>query len=344
MTLLLRPNPASGVPVYRQLVEQVRLGLETGALQPGDVLPDVLPLAEALVVHPNAVARAYREMEGQQLVTRSSGVLRATAPPAFAGTDLVSALTAENRRLTARIAADAVDRAAHARELDTARDVQHRLLPHAFVAIGGVDYAGASRAALAVGGDYYDFIPRPGHRLAIALGDVCGKGIPAALLMASLRAYLHSELARPDAKPAAVVSTLNQRLYESAPANRFATFFFAQYDTATRELEYVNAGHNAPILIGRHREVRLDTSSLALGLMPATIYSSHRVTLEAGDRLVAFTDGISDATTGSGEEWGEARLMAAIDAHRGSSASALVDGVFAAVDETRHRNRRAEAW
>jgi sigma-B regulation protein RsbU (phosphoserine phosphatase) len=250
--------------------------------------------------------------------------------------DLVSTLTAENERLSAQVSADAAARVRQARELDTARDVQQRLLPQSCPAIEGVDYAGCSRAALAVGGDYYDFVPLPNHQLALALGDVCGKGVPAALLMATLRAYLHSELARPDANPGAIVTTLNRRLHESAPSNRFATFFYGHYDTAARELIYVNAGHHAPIVIrGRgdaRRVIRLDASNLALGWMPAFVFATQQVTLESGDLLVAFSDGISEAMAANGDEWGESLLLDTIDTRGTQSASVLVDHVFAAID------------
>ncbi len=340
-TLLVRPNTSSGTPVYIQLMDQVKRGLLTGALRPGDALPEVLPLAEALVVHPNAVVRAYRELEELSLVAHSAGALRASSfglapPPEGCAGELLTVLAAENRRLSARVASDAVDRAARLREIDSARDVQQRLLPQSFPPIDGLDYAGVSRAALGVGGDCYDFIPLPNQRLAIAVGDVCGKGLPAALLMAALRAYIHAATAQRRSGPCELMTAINRLIFESLPTNRFATLFYGLYDTTTRTLEYVNAGHNAPIVLrpqhGTWQRRRLDSSGLAIGLMPGTQYESRRLVLESGDLLVAFTDGISEAMNADGDEWGEEHLIALLEVSHLSSAREIADAVLAGAD------------
>jgi sigma-B regulation protein RsbU (phosphoserine phosphatase) len=339
-TPLVRPNSSSGTPVYIQLMDQVKHGLETGALRPGDPLPDVLPLAEALVVHPNAVVRAYRELEALRFVARSAGVLRAASSgpaPRLAtlARRLLPELAAEN--LGAQIALDAADRAARVREIDAARDVQQRLLPQSLPPIDGLDYAGASRQALGVGGDYYDFLQLPSHCLAIAVGDVCGKGVPAALLMAALRAYLHGAMPQCQGAPRELVTAINRLVYDSMPDNRFATFFYGLYDRATRTLEYVNAGHNAPILLrplnGAWQRHRLDATGMAIGLMPDTKYESRRLTLETGDVLVAYTDGVSEAMNANGDEWGDDRLVALLEAGRWRSAREVADTVWAGADE-----------
>jgi sigma-B regulation protein RsbU (phosphoserine phosphatase) len=200
--------------------------------------------------------------------------------------------------------------------------------------VEGLDYAGVSRAALGVGGDYYDFVPLPDHRIAIALGDVCGKGVPAAILMAALRGYLHGATVERQHQPRELVSALNRHLHASVPASRFATLFYGVYDVLTRTLDYVTAGHHPPVLIrrgadggGRHR---LDTGGPALGMMPDASYASARVVMQPGDLLVAFTDGITEAANAAEEEWGEARLIDELDASGPATASAIANRVLAA--------------
>jgi sigma-B regulation protein RsbU (phosphoserine phosphatase) len=345
MTMFLRPNPSSGVPVYRQLMEQMKDALETGALRPGDPLPGIRPLAEEPVINPNAVAKAYRELEQDRVITLRQGAATGlavthefaersrTALPRRSTGELVL----ENSRLAAQIAAEVADRVERNRELDSAREVQQRLFPQAYPPIAGLDYAGACRPALGVGGDYYDFIRLSDTELGIAIGDVSGKGISAALLMATLRAYLHGQTTPRVSDLADMMVSLNRLVYESSSANRYATFFYAQYDSSTRRLEYVNAGHNPPLIFrtrsDRHDVLRLDVGGPVIGLMPACSYVQQSVTLEEGDVLVLFTDGISEAMNAAGEEWGDERLTQVIGAHRALPARQLIDRIMRTSDD-----------
>jgi sigma-B regulation protein RsbU (phosphoserine phosphatase) len=343
--MFLRPNPWSGVPIYLQLMDQVKNGLETGALRPGDPLPGVRPLAVELVINPNSVARAYRELERDRVITRRDGASAGlaltyelversrNAVPRRSARELVL----ENGRLTAQIAAEVANRVERDRELDRAREVQQRLFPQAYPPIAGLDYAGACRPALGVGGDYYDFIRLSDTELGIAISDVSGKGMSAALLMATLRAYLRGQTRHRVADLADVMVTLNRLVLESSSANRYATFFYAQYDASTRSLEYVNAGHNPPLIFGirgdRHDILRLATGGPVIGLMPDCSYVQQRVTLEEGDVLVLFTDGISEAMNAAGEEWGEERLTQVVGANRALPARELIEQIMRASDE-----------
>ena len=246
-------------------------------------------------------------------------------------------LALENGRLTAAVAAEVAARAKQARDIEIARDVQQRLLPQEFPPISGLDYAGTCRAALGVGGDYYDFIPLSGTLLGIAIGDVSGKGIPAALLMASLRAYLRgAQTIHHQADLTEVMRNLNMLVYESSAANRYATFFYGELDLTTRVLTYVNAGHNPPMLFRRGaidaQVDRLDTGGPVIGLIEDCTYQQGTVTLTAGDVLVAYTDGISEAMNGANEEWGEDRMMAAVEPKRSASAATLIDVLMNAAD------------
>jgi phosphoserine phosphatase RsbU/P len=236
-------------------------------------------------------------------------------------------------------AADVATREQHLRELRIARDVQERLFPQHHPVIPGLEYAGACRSALEVGGDYYDFFPVSEADFGVAIGDVSGKGIAAALLMATLRAYLRGHTAGRDCDIPSLMAHLNQFVFESSDANRYATFFYAQYNTSTRMLSYTNGGHNPPLLFraappARSVDpVRLQTGGAVIGLLPDCAYQQDQIRFGAGDLLVAFTDGITEATNAAGDEWGEERLIGAIRALRSDSAEALITRVMAAVDE-----------
>jgi sigma-B regulation protein RsbU (phosphoserine phosphatase) len=246
-------------------------------------------------------------------------------------------LALENGRLTAAVAAEVAARAKQARDIEIARDVQQRLLPQEFPPIQGLDYAGTCRAALGVGGDYYDFIPLSKTQLGVAIGDVSGKGIPAALLMASLRAYLRgAQTIHHQADLTEVMRNLNTLVYESSAANRYATFFYGELDVPSRVLTYVNAGHNPPMLFRRTANgadvARLDTGGPVIGLIEDCVYQQGSVALTEGDVLVAYTDGISEAMNAVNEEWGEDRMMAAVGPQRAASAATLIDVLMNAAD------------
>ena len=246
-------------------------------------------------------------------------------------------LALENGRLTSAVAAAVAARAKQTRDIEIARAVQQRLFPQEYPAMPGLDYAGACRAALGVGGDYYDFILLSPTQLGIAIGDVSGKGVPAALLMATLRAYLRgAQTIHHQADLTEVMRNLNKLVFESSDANRYATFFYGELDLTSRTLTYVNAGHNPPMLF-RHADgggeaLRLDVGGPVVGLMEECSYRQASVTLGAGDLLVAYTDGISEAMNAADEEWGEDRLMDAVRPNRAEAARTLIDRLMVSAD------------
>jgi len=313
MATILRPNPSSGVPVYVQLMEQLKDAVQSGALRPGESLPGIHPLAQELVIHPNTVARAYHELASQGFINVSdaSGPSVAFMPDSVESAEPVLERRGAQAGFVERL------RIERDREMEGAREVQQRLFPQDCPHIPGFDYSGRSRAASGVGGDYYDFIRLSDTQLGIAIGDVSGKGMPAALLMATLRAYLRGQTMGRVDDLGAVMALLNKLVYESSAANRFASCFYGQYDSATRVLEYVNAGHNPPFIVrtrnGQREIVRLDATGSVVGMMPGCAYFQRSITLEPGDVLIAFTDGISEAMNGRDEEFGEERLSAAIE-------------------------------
>jgi sigma-B regulation protein RsbU (phosphoserine phosphatase) len=305
--LQLTTNPATGIPLYRQLIAGVKQAVEAGALRPGDRLPAIGPLAEALLLSPNVVTRAYRELQGEGVIDE---------------TGTATALAIMRRRPET--------------ELEAAARVQQGLLPQGCPAVPGLDYAGACRPARTVGGDYYDFIP-VADGLAVAIGDVAGKGVPAALLMATLRAYLRGEASRSATSPARLVTALNRAVCESFTPDRFATFFYAHYDAPTRRLRFVNAGHNPPLLFRAARNavdlVRLADGGPVLGFAPSCRYREGEVALDRNDVIVAFTDGISEAVNRSGDEWGEEALIDVVASGTASSGRELIDRIMRGADE-----------
>jgi sigma-B regulation protein RsbU (phosphoserine phosphatase) len=220
-------------------------------------------------------------------------------------------LALENSRLTTAVAAEVAQRERSNREMEIAREVQERLFPQSPKMIG-LDCAGHCRPALGVGGDYYDWLALPGGGLGIAIGDVSGKGVPAALLMASLQASLRSQAIAAPKDLAALMSNLNQLIFDATPSNRYATFFYAQYEPATRRLEYVNAGHNPPMLFRRDELIRLDQGGPVVGLFRPAQYVQAGIQLQPGDVLVLYTDGVSEAMNPAEEEWEEEQLAESV--------------------------------
>lgn len=248
-----------------------------------------------------------------------------------------TALALENSRLTKTVANEIAQREKLNREIEIAREVQERLFPQRLPAITGIDYYGACRPALGVGGDYYDFLALPNGDLGIAIGDVSGKGIAAALLMASLQASLRGQALVGQGDLAQLMANVNQLVFDATPVNRYATFFYGQFHHNTRVFRYVNAGHNPPIVLRRTGDntihvIRLETGGPVVGLFPKAPYQEGALSMEPGDIFVGFTDGISEAMNNEDEEWGEERLIPAIAAHSSEQAADIIPHLMAEAD------------
>jgi serine phosphatase RsbU (regulator of sigma subunit) len=217
------------------------------------------------------------------------------------------------------------------REIRIATQVQERLLPQKVPELATLECAGICRPVRSVGGDYYDFLPVAAGRVGIAIGDVSGKGLSAALLMATLQATLRSFASVRGNDARQILADTNRQMCALTEASRFVTLFWGIYDDGRRELSYVNAGHNYPMLFrsgsGDDPE-RLESGGTVLGLFPQAAWKERAVTLAAGDLLVLFTDGIPEAVDAHGEEFGEARLEAVIRENRGLPARALCDRIL----------------
>ncbi len=230
-------------------------------------------------------------------------------------------------------------------ELGMARDIQARLLPEAMPKLPGYDICGRSVPAKEIGGDYFDFIALPGDRLAFCIGDVSGKGLPAALLMANLQAAVRGQTPR-GRGCAENLRQVNALLFHNTAPEKFASLFYGILDGQAHRLCFGNAGHNPPLLASADGRVRrLGDGGLLLGCLEESCFDEETVALEPGDLLLAFSDGISEALDEEDREFGEPRLDEWLRAAAGRAAAAgaepmaagLVDGILAEV--RRHAGR-----
>jgi sigma-B regulation protein RsbU (phosphoserine phosphatase) len=245
-----------------------------------------------------------------------------------------TALAREVARLTTAIGRETAQRERLNREMEIAREVQEHLFPQRLPSVAGLDYCGQCRPAREVGGDYYDFLELSEGRLGFAIGDVSGKGMGAALMMASLEASLRA-LASVVDDPAELMGRVNSLVCQASAANCYVTLFYAQYDPANRRLSYVNAGHNPPIVLrncaGSYQVLRLETGGPVLGFLPVR-YQRGIFSHEVGDVVVLFTDGVSESMNARSEEWGEDRLIEFAKMSSGSPASEAVRRILAAAE------------
>jgi serine phosphatase RsbU (regulator of sigma subunit) len=238
----------------------------------------------------------------------------------------------QNLRLASTIAERLEAERRVERELEIAREVQANLLPHHRPAIPSLDYAGKCIQARQVGGDYYDYLYLGPGRLGLVLADISGKGIGAALLMASLQASLRGEYSRaPDDLPH-VLHSLNRSFFDSTAPNLYATLFFATYDEPSRRRCYANCGHVPPIVVAGNGAIeRLLPTGPVIGLFEEWSCTTGEITLHPGDTLVIFSDGVVEAFNAAGEEFGEERLTELLRVQAGRSAALLIDDVVSAV-------------
>ena len=216
------------------------------------------------------------------------------------------------------------------REQEDAQAIQRGLLPEV-PALSGCDIAASWQPASAFGGDYYDIIRIDHTRVAIAVADVCGKGLPAALLMANLQAWTRASVAI-DPSPREVAARLNRELTRHAGPRRFVTCFYALFDTASGSLDFTNAGHPAAAVVAPDGSItRLSAGGMVLGAFEEATFEQGHAMLDRGARLLVFTDGITEAMRAVDEEFGDARLEAALRARKADSSPIVAEAILAEV-------------
>ncbi|HTV59731.1 MAG TPA: SpoIIE family protein phosphatase [Verrucomicrobiae bacterium] len=219
------------------------------------------------------------------------------------------------------------------REIEEARATQEGFLPKSAPQLAGYDISGTWQPCRVVGGDYFDFLPYGDDRMGICIGDVAGKGMPAAMLMSNLQAAVRG-LASPAIPPDDLCARLNAQIYRNIASDRFITFFYAQLRGESRELRYCAAGHNPPIVTRADGTAeRLGEGGGVLGVFPMVSYSMGASQLRSGDRVVMFTDGISEAANADGEEFGDKRLVELVAENRKAGARELQEKILRTVGE-----------
>jgi len=220
-------------------------------------------------------------------------------------------------------------------ELTIAREVQNQLFPKDVPFTKSLELKGVCNPARMVSGDYYDFMALPNDALAFAIGDVAGKGISAALLMATIQSTMRTQLGAVNGlhpfSAAKLVSNLNRQLYATTAPEKYATFYFAIYEDATHSLTYTNAGHLAPMLLRGSQIQMLDSTGTVVGAFPIARYQEKTVALEHGDLLVAYTDGVTEPENAYGEMFGEDRLKDMLIKYARSDSSELIARTMEAV-------------
>lgn len=300
----------SGFPAY------VRLPLAVATLLGGGVLGSGL----ALLVNPLVVLYQVRLAV---MVVTLNGILAL----------VVGALTYMYEYMRARIEDEAAARGRLEHEMNVARDIQMELLPKTFPNIAGLDVFGFTVPARHVGGDCYDIIDVGGGRLAITIGDVSGKGTPAAILMANVQAAVRA-LSESGVPPARLIEKVNSLVHRFTEDSVFITFFYCVLDTRTGQLDYVNAGHNPPCVFREDgRKEYLDRGGIVIGVMAGASYEEGAIELGTGDTLVLYTDGITEAANADEEMFGEARLEAVLAEHRHASAREMEEMVYSSIKD-----------
>ncbi len=238
----------------------------------------------------------------------------------------------DNARVLAAIRKQADAERRRQSELEIAASVQQKLFPAPGRRLRTIDYAGACQPARGVGGDYYDFLELGGESIGFVLGDVSGKGMPAALLMANLQACFRTQAAAGLKRPAEILEAVHRHFYSSTQSDRFATLFFGVYDDRTRRMRYANCGHCAPLLLRAGGDIeRLEPTAIMLGAFEDWSCAEDEVMLQPGDVLLLYSDGVTEAANDIGDDFCEQRLIDLVRSNATASPEDLVRVIIDAV-------------
>jgi len=264
-----------------------------------------------------------------QILNKKVGTFNAQDAAFLEALSTHAAIALEN----ARLYREALEKKRLESEISLAREIQQRLLPDEMPAFRGFEFAAKNIPTFQVGGDYYDFLALEDGRLAFAIGDVSGKGIPAALLMSSLRAGFQTQL-REDHLLISAADKLNRLIFHCTSMSSFITFFFGVIHPDRKHIDYINCGHNPPYVVrsnGRIEELR--EGGLVLGMVDTMKYKRGRIKLAPGETMVAFTDGVSEAMNQRGRQFTEKRIVTLINRLRRRTATEILDAVMDAVQK-----------
>jgi len=252
----------------------------------------------------------------------------------FAGATAVAVLAASLYRLRLELQVSRRQLARKDAELSFALEVQRALFPRQLPNTEGLEFSGICIPAHGISGDYYDVMRLPDGRVIFVIADISGKGISAAILMANLQAVLRT-LSESIDSPPEICSRLNRHLHQVTDSTRFATFFYAQWHSTTRTIRYVNAGHHPPVFLTASRDAksngRMDRGGIPLGMFPEAEFQTGEIELKPGDLLVLYSDGVTEAESEMGEEFGEKRLRDVVVSNEQKPLSEVKSAILEAV-------------
>jgi phosphoserine phosphatase RsbU/P len=222
-------------------------------------------------------------------------------------------------------------------------EVQRRFMEHSSPTVDTLDYSARCRQVEELGGDFYDIVPLPDNRLALAIGDASGKGLAAALMISNVQSSLRTAALFTGNNGPAAFEVVNRQVYWSSLPDRYATLFYGIFDKAKYTLRYVNAGHNPPMVVRRNGSILwLETGGAPVGMFPDWNYQEGVVHLQPGDLVLAYTDGVIEAVNPDGEEWGVEGLRKAVT-ETARSAEDIVHAIFTLMDEFSRGYQRDDA-
>jgi len=310
-----------GLPRHRRVIERLRLFFTAFTMK--------LSPARRIVYAAALMFAAFGMFQLMRfpLIIGDGGSRIVTVMPDGVGMVLIAFVL-----LNLLVLLEVADRLSLKNDLEIAREIQQAMLPPGVFSAPGVETVGMSRPANTVGGDFYEIFPLGDNRVIVAVGDVAGKGSPAALLMALLLAMMRT-LIDERLEPASLVERLNVQVTRQAPGTRFITLFYGVYDLGTGELTYVNAGHMPPLLLRAAAPTdHLAEGGMALGMFEGSTYRTGHACLQPGDLLAVYSDGITEAENAAGRPFDEDGLEGTLSEARRESVSAIGAAVVAAVE------------
>jgi sigma-B regulation protein RsbU (phosphoserine phosphatase) len=296
----------------------------------------------ASILHTRAITRAIHELyQGTHYISAGDFEHRINVPGQSQLSDLASSFNGMTTQIRHYIGEMRKKEKLEA-EIEIARQVQSRLFPRAIPELKTLELAAICLPGRVVSGDYYDFVRLDDRYTAIALGDVSGKGVSAALLMASIQSSLHAQLSfagsapNPSLSTATLMALISQQLYESTPPEKYATFFCSVYDEQTGVLRYTNCGHLKPILVRAGKASEIDGDGMVVGLLPKVSYEQRELALQKDDLVAIFSDGVPEAENLAAEEFGEDRLAALLVENASAPLDSIIQGITKAVEKWAH--------
>lgn len=324
--MMLNLTELSPEPIYNQIYRQLLEKILTGDLLEGNKLLPIRTLARKEHVSINTIKKAYQELEQNGVILRQSGDRFVIA----------SIPDEQKQRITQKLFKPNGYNEDIETELELAGQIQKSLLPQNLPCDNQLCMAAYSQPSRTVGGDFYDYIPIGHNRFGIVIGDACGKGLPAAILISQIQAIIRSETNNGN-RVKEILRYANEQLIRFTLKNRFVTLFYGELDRRLRQFTYVRAGHYYPFLIHSDSSFEcLEAGGPALGIFPNVTFQTGTVNLKAGDVICLYTDGITETFNDQNNEYGEERLMDALIRNREKDADEIIDEVLADLNDFNH--------